>query len=203
MRWQISRHRYRPAVSIIAVVVILAAGFANPAAPSGTTALVRVLGALVPDVLGGSATYLRVHGTSMEPLLYSGDLIAVRSSPRYSAGDIIAYTSPGETRIIVHRVIAATNRPGSYLVKGDGNRFVDRFRPTVGHIIGRSILIIPLSGVLRRLVDHHHPLISCPLACHRLVSDSRRADHGERRTIGAAGHHHERRTHVSQPAVEF
>lgn len=204
MRLQLSPHRHRLSTPIIvvALAVIVAAGFGGPGAPSGVVALFRAVGALVPAALGGPALYLRVHGASMEPALYSGDLIAVRSSDRYSPGDIIAYTSPGETRIIVHRVIAVTARSDSYLVKGDGNRFVDRFRPTAHHIIGRSIVDIPLSGIVRHLIDHRNPLIAYPFVRHRLVIDTHRADQDERRTTRAAGNHHDRRTHVSQPTVE-
>jgi hypothetical protein len=43
-----------------------------------------------PPVLGGTASYITVQQTDLEPLLYKGDFAIVRSAEEYSAGDLVA-----------------------------------------------------------------------------------------------------------------
>jgi hypothetical protein len=45
---------------------------------------------LRPPVLGGTASYITVQQTDLEPLLYEGDLTIVRMAEEYSTGELVA-----------------------------------------------------------------------------------------------------------------
>ena len=45
---------------------------------------------LRPPELGGTASYITVQQTGLEPLLYADDLAIVRLSDEYSAGELVA-----------------------------------------------------------------------------------------------------------------
>lgn len=180
------RHRRSVPLITIAVAVVMmivvVSGRYDGAERQSADAVLRSWYALAPRPLGGTTTYLRVHGGSMEPVLSGGDIIAVRASTRYEPGDIIAYVPPADTTIILHRVLAVTTRPIRYVVKGDANHFVDRFQPTPDRVIGRSIITIPVVRGLRHFIDHH-PLLAM-LRSAPVVADRRqqtRAGHNDRR----------------------
>ena len=79
--------------------------------------------ALAPRQLGGSASYVVVHGTSMEPRFHGGDLVVLRTADDYGVGDVAAYHSPDLNQLVMHRIVA---RHGDrYLFKGDNNDFLD------------------------------------------------------------------------------
>ena len=48
-----------------------------------------------PPVLGGTASYITVHQTDLEPLLYEGDFAIVRLADDYSAGELVAVETRG------------------------------------------------------------------------------------------------------------
>ena len=43
-----------------------------------------------PPVLGGTASYITVQQTDLEPLIYADDLTIVRLTDEYSAGELVA-----------------------------------------------------------------------------------------------------------------
>jgi signal peptidase I len=104
------------------------------------------LAALWPARLGGMATYVSTHGSSMEPLFRHGDLVVVRSAPEYRAGDVVAYRSRLLDTVVLHRVVATEH--GRFVLKGDNNSWLDADRPTTDDLIGRLWLRVPRGGTL-------------------------------------------------------
>lgn len=97
-----------------------------------------------PPQLGGRTAYVTTVGTSMEPLLHSGDLVVVRERPPYAVGDVVAYHSPELHAVVLHRIVA---RDGSrYVFKGDNNTWLDAYHPTQDQLIGRMVMRLPGVG---------------------------------------------------------
>ena len=48
-----------------------------------------------PPVLGGTASYITVQQSDLEPLLYEGDFAIVRFTEEYSTGDLVAVETQG------------------------------------------------------------------------------------------------------------
>lgn len=48
-----------------------------------------------PPVLGGTASYITVQQTDLEPQLYKGDFAIVRLADNYSAGELVAVETRG------------------------------------------------------------------------------------------------------------
>ncbi len=110
---------------------------------------------LAPAQLGGSATYVVTHGTSMEPHFHTGDLAIVRSQSSYHVGEVVAYDNHQLHTIVLHRIIG---REGDrYLFKGDNNNFVDPEHPAASQLIGALWIHIP--GVGLRLQSIRSPLV--------------------------------------------
>ena len=97
--------------------------------------------AIAPVQLGGRISYVNVRGVSMEPTLYTGDLMVMRRQDTYEVGQIVAFTSDMNGAVIVHRIVDITG--GQHLLKGDNNTFLDRFTPTADEILGAEVLTIP------------------------------------------------------------
>ena len=96
---------------------------------------------VAPVQLGGSVSYVNVRGISMEPTLYTGDLMVMRRQDAYEVGQIVAFESDMNGAVVVHRIVDVVG--GRHLLKGDNNAFLDRFTPTVDEIIGAEMLTIP------------------------------------------------------------
>ncbi len=110
---------------------------------------------LAPTQLGGSATYVVTHGTSMEPHFHTGDLAIVRGQSAYNVGEVVAYNNHQLHTIVLHRIIG---REGDrYLFKGDNNNFVDPEHPVASQLIGALWIHIP--GVGLRLQSIRSPLV--------------------------------------------
>ena len=63
-------------------------------------------------------------GNSMEPILHSGDTVRVYySKTSYHIDDMIAYWSNDYDKIIIHRIVATTNK--AVFTKGDNNKEID------------------------------------------------------------------------------
>lgn len=109
----------------------------------------------VPTQLGGSATYVVTHGTSMEPRFHTGDLAIVRSQSNYHVGEVVAYQNHQLHTIVLHRIVG---REGDrYLFKGDNNNFVDPEHPVASQLIGALWIHVP--GVGLRLQSIRSPLV--------------------------------------------
>lgn len=104
---------------------------------------------IAPVQLGGSVSYVNVRGVSMEPTLYTGDLMVMRRQDSYAVGQVVAFTSDMNGAVIVHRIVDITG--DRHLLKGDNNSFLDRFTPTVDEIIGAEVLTIPGGERVSRL----------------------------------------------------
>ncbi len=110
---------------------------------------------LAPAQLGGSASYVVTHGTSMEPHFHTGDLAIVRSQSGYQVGEVVAYQNHQLHTIVLHRIVG---REGDrYLFKGDNNNFVDPEHPVASQLIGALWIHIP--GVGLRLQSIRSPLV--------------------------------------------
>lgn len=96
---------------------------------------------VAPVQLGGSVSYVNVRGISMEPTLYTGDLMVMRRQDAYEVGQIVAFESDMNGAIVVHRIVDVDG--DRHLLKGDNNSFLDRFTPTVDEIIGAEVFTIP------------------------------------------------------------
>jgi len=101
-----------------------------------------------PVRFGGDATFVVVHGHSMDPTFRSGDLVLVRSASEYQVGDIAAYHIPkgqaGAGSGVIHRIV---RREGDrYVFKGDNRATADQWRPRASDIIGRLTVRLPLPG---------------------------------------------------------
>ena len=103
---------------------------------------------LRPATLGGSVSYIVVHGSSMEPTYDDGDLVVVRRDSEYESGDVIAFRAGGHfedpTRII-HRIVGGEPTSG-FVTQGDNRDRTDPWSPTTEDIIGRTVLHIPMAG---------------------------------------------------------
>lgn len=103
--------------------------------------LVAVWNLIAPVQLGGSVSYVNVRGISMEPTLYTGDLMVMRRQDAYAIGDVVAFESDMNGAIIVHRIVDIVG--DRHLLKGDNNSFLDRFTPTTDEIIGAEVVTVP------------------------------------------------------------
>lgn len=105
---------------------------------------------LRPVSLGGPASYVMVSGVSMEPTLYSGDLVILQKQAHYEPGDIVAYrTSRGN---IIHRIVEET--PDGFVMLGDNKDHPDIWTPKPEHILGKLWLHLPGVGKAVRAVKN-------------------------------------------------
>jgi signal peptidase I len=102
-----------------------------------------------PPILGGSAGYAIITGSSMVPTIQPNDLVVLRAQPVYRVGDVVAYRSATLDRIVLHRIIG--EQGGRVSMKGDNNSWTDLDHPSTSEVIGREWFRIPaLGGLLRR-----------------------------------------------------
>ena len=108
-----------------------------------------------PASLGGRASYVMVSGTSMQPTLYTNDLVITRTQPTYAVGDIVAYRVDDSQ--VIHRIVGGSNSEG-YLLQGDNNPSVDPWYVTDNEIVGKSWVRIPGGAVYLRALQGPGPL---------------------------------------------
>ena len=99
---------------------------------------------IAPTQLGGHTAYVTTAGTSMEPLLHSGDLAIVRATPSYEVGDVIAYRNPQLGSIVLHRIVDLEG--DRFVLKGDQNSWLDAYHPARDHVLGEMVLRVPGLG---------------------------------------------------------
>lgn len=109
--------------------------------------------AVLTLTLTGTLTLAVVEGKSMEPLLWTGDVVVVYKSSEIRVGDVVIYESRGS--YVIHRVIEVCDN--GYLIKGDNNPIYDGCIPKeliVGKVlsIGNSVIKIPGVGYLTLLM---------------------------------------------------
>ncbi|HZP29649.1 MAG TPA: signal peptidase I [Acidimicrobiia bacterium] len=100
--------------------------------------------AFLPADLGGSATYMTTHGTSMEPRFHTGDLAIVKPANHYAVGDVVAYRSPSLHNLVLHRIVAIHGL--HYVFKGDHNSWRDADHPSRADLVGKLWLHVPHGG---------------------------------------------------------
>lgn len=97
--------------------------------------------ALWPARLGGSTSFVAVHGRSMEPTYHSGDLLLVRGGAP-EVGEVVVYRmSDGLAKgaNVVHRVVGVRD-DGRLVMQGDANDFPDEQAPARGEVVGAPIV---------------------------------------------------------------
>lgn len=116
-------------------------------------ALAVVFITILTLILTGTLTLAVVEGKSMEPLLWTGDVVIVYKSGEIKVGDVVIYEGRGN--YVIHRVIEVRNN--CYLIKGDNNPLPDGCIPKElikGKVlsIGDSVIKIPGVGYLTLLM---------------------------------------------------
>lgn len=105
----------------------------------------------------GTLTPVRlIKGTSMQPTLRSGDMVAIKSAPfsSISVGDVIAFRTPEPLRVsagagtVIHRVVAIEERAGKrvLITKGD-NSALDTFPVGQEDLQGTLGARLPMVGL--------------------------------------------------------
>lgn len=101
---------------------------------------------LLPQSLGGRASWVLVSGKSMLPVYKTGDLVLVRRQSRYHVGEVIAYHVPKGGPMaglqVIHRIVGGDAVHG-FVVQGDNRTAPDVWRPKPGDIVGAELLRIP------------------------------------------------------------
>lgn len=98
---------------------------------------------LRPPVMGGDTTYMVVNGRSMEPTLYTYDLVVIKAADQYEVGDILAFQVADG--LVIHRAIDGDQEAG-FLMQGDNRGSVDPWRPTTESIVGQYLIDVPMGG---------------------------------------------------------
>ena len=101
-----------------------------------------------PAGLGGSAGYIVVSGTSMQPTLQPGDLVVLRRRSAYRAGDVVGYRVPSggvKGARIIHRIVGGGPIQG-FVLRGDNKPDADLWRPRPSDIEGSRWLRVPAAG---------------------------------------------------------
>lgn len=114
-------------------------------------ALLIVLGLLGTQASGIAGYQIRiVQSGSMEPALKTGSLVLIIETERYTVGDIITFTTRGETVPTTHRVIEEQLLDGelAYLTKGDANEEADLEPVQQSRVLGKVAFGIPYLGYL-------------------------------------------------------
>jgi signal peptidase I len=133
-----------------------------------------------PLALGGSATYVGTHGTSMEPRFHTGDLGILRSADSYSVGDVVAYRSDSLDTVVMHRIVAMDG--DRFVIQGDNNDFLDEDHPSQDQVLGKLLLRVPQGGKALAAVTDPGVLGLVAVAALTLVGAARRprGRHGAR-----------------------
>jgi signal peptidase I len=116
-------------------------------------ALVILLIAILALALTGTLTLAVVEGKSMEPLLWTGDVVIVYKTSEMRVGDVVIYEGRGN--YVIHRIIEI--RDNCYVIKGDNNALPDGCIPkelVTGKVlsIGSSVIKVPGIGYLTLLI---------------------------------------------------
>jgi hypothetical protein len=126
--------------------------------------------------------YMIVSGSSMEPTLYSGDLVLVRRQANYAFGEVVAFRLP--EGVVIHRIVGGSAEEG-FDVQGDNKSGQDPWHPGVGDIIGAWWLRLPGAGTfIGRL---RQPLLFASLATGAAVFTFPPQSRKRRRTRAKVG----------------
>lgn len=132
-------------VTGLLLLLIVASGLLAISARRSNDALPTVAGHKLLTVLSGS----------MEPTIWTGDVIAVRPVPPgeiAKEGDVITFFAKEDSSMLItHRVvglISVNDRPVAYVTKGDNNESQDLTPVPVDRVLGLYQWRIPYFGYL-------------------------------------------------------
>ena len=94
-----------------------------------------------------SITSYVIVSDSMYPTIKKGSIALIKKADvsSVSAGDIIAFTSPNNSKdTIVHRLVTISG--DKYITKGDNNNIEDKWDLNPSNILGKVFLTIPYFG---------------------------------------------------------
>jgi signal peptidase I len=104
---------------------------------------------LRPIGLKGSASYVMVSGTSMEPTYHTGDLVISHRKSDYEVGDVIVFQipagEPGAGAKVIHRIVGGDAESG-FITQGDNRTTEDIWRTLPKDIIGEEWAMVPAVG---------------------------------------------------------
>ena len=98
---------------------------------------------LAPAQVGGPATYVRVSGTSMEPMLHTGDAVIARGERPYAVGDLVVIQL--STGLVIHRLVDGDATTG-WTTRGDHNSWLDPWVLRDDQVLGRAWVTVPRGG---------------------------------------------------------
>ena len=98
---------------------------------------------LAPAQVGGPATYVRVSGTSMEPMLHTGDVVIARGERPYAVGDLVVIQL--STGLVIHRLVDGDAKSG-WTTRGDHNTWDDPWVLRDDQVLGRAWATVPRGG---------------------------------------------------------
>lgn len=99
---------------------------------------------LGPAELGGPARYAIIEGSSMAPMLTDGDLAIVRANGEPEKGEVALYHDPRLDVDVLHRIVGESG--GRFILKGDGNDYLDDARPAPAELEGTLWFSVPGVG---------------------------------------------------------
>lgn len=110
---------------------------------------------LWPAQYGGITGLTVVHGESMEPVYYTGDLVVSVKFPTYAIGDVISYTVPtgqdGAGGRVIHRIVSIDESSGSPILTTLGDNNLGHTDPWVigpQDVMGKALFSVPGVGDL-------------------------------------------------------
>ncbi len=101
----------------------------------------------IPSVFGYSP--LTVLTGSMEPSIYAGDMVIIKSQSEYSVGDVVTYTVNGGQASVTHQIIESYVEGGVryFITKGTNNNAEDPNPVASSQVVGKVVLVIPDLGI--------------------------------------------------------
>lgn len=104
-------------------------------------------------VASGRMQLLVVHGSSMNPVLYDGDLAVAWRSDSYRVGDVVSYkaswANENDPMNVLHRIVRSDSK---LTIKGDSNAAEDPQKVDKATVRGKLIAVAPQAGAhIRRL----------------------------------------------------
>lgn len=107
-----------------------------------------------PSTIGGPVTYAVVSGKSMEPEMFTGDLVVTRSQNEYQLGDTVLIEVMGG--FVIHNIIWQDK--GQIRTRGVNNPTDDSWTISSKKILGKKEFVLPgVGGFLVYLRDN--PLV--------------------------------------------
>jgi signal peptidase len=97
---------------------------------------------LAPSSLNGPVTYTVISGHSMEPSLYTGDLVMVRKQADYKVGDTVLTEVMGG--LVMHRIVWLDKT--SVRTQGVNNDFEDTWTLPRSAILGKQEFVLKQAG---------------------------------------------------------